>query len=66
MKMRWLYVALSAFGILAAVISVLQFIMAICSMELGRVIFYFVIAALSVELAVLSIHKLTRDKNHTE
>ena len=61
MKMRAVYVILSVFGILGALAAITQFVVAICSLEFGRVVFYFVVTALLTELAVLSIQKLRKD-----
>ena len=66
MKMRWVYLILSVFGIVAALFAAVQFVMAICHMELGRVFFYFLFAALSAELAVLSILKVVKQKDKTK
>lgn len=66
MKMRWVYLILSVFGIVVALFAVVQFVMAICHMELGRVAFYLLIAALCAELAVLSILKVIKQKDKTK
>lgn len=58
MKIRWLYMIPMVFGAIAALVAIIQFVIAICFMELGRMLFYIVIAYLFTWLAVWSIQKM--------
>ena len=60
MKKRVLYWIFVILGILGALVSLTQFIMAICYLELGRVLVYLVVTVLFTELAVLSFLKLRK------
>lgn len=57
-----LNILLSISGICGTVFAVIMFIMAIVFGELGRVIFYFIIAILFIELSVCAILRLTRSR----
>ena len=55
------FTVMAIIGILGTVLSVSQFVMACNFAEFGRVIVYFILAVLCIELAVASIIKLVKD-----
>ena len=58
--MKKTYIFLTVIGILGSLLSLWQFVVSIIFMELGRVLFYFILAALCVELSVFTIAKIAR------
>jgi hypothetical protein len=48
-------ILISAVSAAAAVVCLMQFVMAIAFMELGRVVFYFTLALICLEISVISI-----------
>ena len=59
-----LNILLSISGICGTVFAVIMFIMTIVFGELGRVIFYFIIAILFIELLVWAILRLIRSRKN--
>lgn len=55
-----LYVLLSVIGILGSLLSIWQFVASLIFMEFGRVLFYFILAALCVELLFFSVMRITK------
>ena len=58
---RAIFVVLAVIGVLGVLLSISQFIVAIVFGELGRVLLYFILAALCAELAIVTILKLVKD-----
>ena len=48
-------ILISVAAVAAAVVCLVQFVMAIAFMELGRVVFYFTLALICLEISVISI-----------
>ena len=48
-------ILISVVAVAAAVACLIQFVMAIAFMELGRVVFYFTLALVCIEVSVISI-----------
>ena len=59
-----LNILLTISGICGTVFAVIMFIMAIVFGELGRVIFYFIVAILFIELLVCAILRLIRSRKN--
>ena len=55
-------ICISALSVIGLVISAIQFAMAIRFMEIGRCIFYFLIASLCVETAIFSLANLLKKR----
>ena len=54
------YVLLMLAGLVCAIVCAVQFVMAIRFGELGRVVFYFMLAAFSIELFAVALTRLVR------
>ena len=54
------YVLLTLAGLAGGIVCGIQFVMAIRFMELGRVVVYFTLAVLSLELFVIALTRLVR------
>ena len=52
---KWLLLALTLLGVIGFLVSAAMLVMAILFGELGRVMFYGVLAVVSAELAILSV-----------
>lgn len=57
---KTLYIILAAIGILGLFLSLWQFVVSFVFMEFGRVLFYFILAALCIELSVYSVIKIVK------
>lgn len=57
-------ILLAVVGICGTVFALIMFIMAIAFGELGRVIFYFIISILFIELSVWAILRLIRSRKN--
>ena len=56
-------ILLIAAELVCGIVCMIQFVMAICYGELGRVVFYAVLAVFAVELFFISLMRLRKDKN---
>ena len=57
-----LFALLALIGTAGAIVCTIMFVMAIRFGELGRVIFYFMLAFLSIEVAIYSLFRLVKSK----
>lgn len=66
MKINWWYLILTIFGAIAALSAIIQFVMAIFFLELGRMLFYLVVSYLCLILAVFFMKRLIIKNNKSE